>query len=213
MDIQKLIEIGGNEWKTDDGTKHRIYFNDIPALYGLTMAYYNTGNISSAWMDGEKISNYKAKNIISGLPNSFYFDVIVGDWQSQYIDAGVRSELIEIIEKRMTAEDDQENEIGGDYPDFEECLSELSEKYEDETGLDARRGSERVKAAHDFMEKSNVHLSRVTFIEDVTLMENGPFSFKRQGHVFNNMVLVGYTSKRSGYKNVVVMEIEGFKNA
>jgi hypothetical protein len=65
-DLQKdMILAGGKEWTS--GAKHRIYFNDLHTWYGLTGETYNTGNISYAELDGEKISNSRARKIISEL--------------------------------------------------------------------------------------------------------------------------------------------------
>lgn len=61
MDIEKLKKIGGSEWIKNE--HHRIYFNNLPELFGLTCSYYKTGNIFSATLDGEKISNGRAREI------------------------------------------------------------------------------------------------------------------------------------------------------
>jgi hypothetical protein len=63
--LESLLAIGGKEWQSGD--KHRVYFNDLAKRYGLDLNFYGTGNISSASLDGEKISNSKAKKIDSYL--------------------------------------------------------------------------------------------------------------------------------------------------
>jgi hypothetical protein len=63
--VEKLTAAGGSEWESGDN--HRVYFNDLPELYGLQAERYGTGNISSAKLDGQKISNSKARKIESGL--------------------------------------------------------------------------------------------------------------------------------------------------
>ena len=63
MNAQKLISIGGNEWR--GGPHHRIYFNDLPKLLGLRYETYGTGNIKSATLNGKGLSNSKAAKIIS----------------------------------------------------------------------------------------------------------------------------------------------------
>jgi len=50
----------GSEWNRDN--KHRIYF-DLRALYGLRTEHYKTGNISSATLRGEPISNGRARDL------------------------------------------------------------------------------------------------------------------------------------------------------
>lgn len=63
--IRALVEMGGNEWKKGD--YHRIYFNDLGSRLGLTVTRYNTGNISGARLDGERISNSEAGRILGRL--------------------------------------------------------------------------------------------------------------------------------------------------
>lgn len=57
----KLVNMGGKRW--EGGPHRRIY---LPlALSGLKISRYGTGNISSASLDGEKISNAKARELDS----------------------------------------------------------------------------------------------------------------------------------------------------
>jgi hypothetical protein len=65
MTEEKLTAIGGVKWEKYE--KKRIYFNDLEEWFGLECSRYNTGNISSATLDGEKISNSRAKEISSSL--------------------------------------------------------------------------------------------------------------------------------------------------
>lgn len=44
--------------------KKRAYFN-FESLIGLNLNYYGTGNISSASLNGEKISNSEARRLVS----------------------------------------------------------------------------------------------------------------------------------------------------
>lgn len=74
MTIEQLIAVGGAEWKKAD--KHRIYFNNLDAWVGLDCAYYNTGNISSARLNGDSISNSQARRIMSRLSDmKIWWDV------------------------------------------------------------------------------------------------------------------------------------------
>lgn len=71
---QKLESLGMTVWGEEHG-KARMYANDdsqFAAIFGLEIHRYGTGNISSASLRGEKISNGKAKKILS---NRVYFDL------------------------------------------------------------------------------------------------------------------------------------------
>lgn len=205
-EIEKLILAGGNEWKKDG--KHRIYFNDLNDLIGLEVYYYKSGNVSSAKLNGESISNSEARRIMSALGGSFYYDVTLGEWESTKWTTEYANDLIEAIENKISEIEDRKNEDVS-YPDFEDCLDELSEKYAEETGLSAKRGSERIACAHDFMKQKNVHIGRVQFVDDVNLMGNKEFQRKRMGHFSkeHQMLLTGYSSKRRGYSSAVFMKI------
>jgi hypothetical protein len=79
MNIEKMKKIGGKEWKVGD--YHRIYFNNLINIFGLECALYNTGNISSASINGKTISNTKAKEIITCLEfGKVWFDVNDGEF-------------------------------------------------------------------------------------------------------------------------------------
>jgi len=66
----KLLEIGGKEWKKKG---HRIYLN-MPVFerFGLHIERYNTGNISYAELDGEKMSNSAARKVLAQLDGAYY---------------------------------------------------------------------------------------------------------------------------------------------
>jgi hypothetical protein len=55
---QQIIAIGGRLWERD--TRRRVYLNDWPSLAGFEYSTYKTGNISSASLGGERLSNTKA---------------------------------------------------------------------------------------------------------------------------------------------------------
>jgi len=80
MDIQRLIGIGGSEWIKDG--YHRIYFNlDIMTeMIGLDLSFYKTGNIQSARLNGETISNSKAKGLLMSINGKFWYDVKNDKW-------------------------------------------------------------------------------------------------------------------------------------
>jgi len=65
LDPTVLLRIGGREWTAGD--KHRIYFNSLEALFGLDVSRYHTGNICGATLDGERLSNARAGEIVACL--------------------------------------------------------------------------------------------------------------------------------------------------
>lgn len=83
INIEKLKTIG-SEWIKGD--YHRIYINDLPELYGLSVNRYNTGNISSANLNGESISNTAANKIISRLDGKLYYDLNSGEFKWSYLN-------------------------------------------------------------------------------------------------------------------------------
>lgn len=54
----------------------RVYFNALEELFGLTISRYSSGNISSATLDGDSISNSDAKAFVA-ITNTgkFYYDL------------------------------------------------------------------------------------------------------------------------------------------
>lgn len=71
--IDALEGIGFNRW-TKYG-KDRLYITY--KVLGLEFDFYKTGNISSAKLDGEKISNYQANKLRGQLGQS-YIDIETG---------------------------------------------------------------------------------------------------------------------------------------
>ena len=91
--VDTMIELGGNEWKS--GEKHRIYFNNFAELAGLVVNRYNTGSISSAYLNGSKLSNSKTSKMLSG---KLYFDVNTNEFIAQsFMDETVVDMAIEKI--------------------------------------------------------------------------------------------------------------------
>lgn len=69
-----INEFGGNLW--EGGEHRRVYLNNALELAGLEVNRYGTGNISSARIDGKKISNAKAGEL-AGL--NVYWDCNAGE--------------------------------------------------------------------------------------------------------------------------------------
>ena len=106
LTMQALIQLGGREWHSNDGTKNRVYFGDLSGFYSpLEIVFYNTGNISFAQLDGDVISNSRARRILDGLGSiKLWWDM---DTQEFGFNADVWGEEAEIIVgeiKRRVAE-------------------------------------------------------------------------------------------------------------
>ncbi|MEU9703044.1 hypothetical protein [Streptomyces sp. NPDC047981] len=65
-----LTAIGGRRWQKNG--MDRIYFNNARDLLGLQVSHYKSGNISSAWLDDESISNSEAGRIAAATDKVFY---------------------------------------------------------------------------------------------------------------------------------------------
>jgi hypothetical protein len=70
----QITGIGGREWRKADDTL-RVYINaDVWApMVGLDVDHYNSGNISCATLDGQEISNGRARDIL-GCIDKVYWD-------------------------------------------------------------------------------------------------------------------------------------------
>lgn len=86
MEIEQLVQVGGKLW--EKGNMRRVYFNDLAEWYGLDCSYYNSGNISSARLDGEPISNSQARRIAGELAMAkFWYDLCEGTFYGRGLDA------------------------------------------------------------------------------------------------------------------------------
>jgi hypothetical protein len=84
LTLQELLEAGISARFWEKHGKRRIYLNDLPALYGLTCSYYGTGNVSSAKLDGEHISNSKARTLLADLDSmTVWWDCGARCWQGR----------------------------------------------------------------------------------------------------------------------------------
>lgn len=73
--VATMVAIGGNRWQRGD--KDRVYFNNIHQLMGLELSHYGTGNISSATLGGEHVSNTRAYKL-AGAIHKIWFDAADG---------------------------------------------------------------------------------------------------------------------------------------
>lgn len=87
--INELISMGGNRWTK--GNYDRIYFN--ADVLGVECDFYKSGNISSAWFKGEKISNSQARRYYGAKT---FVDVKTGEVHSDNAElADAARELIQ----------------------------------------------------------------------------------------------------------------------
>lgn len=70
--IDELVSLGFNRWTK--GNFDRLYIN--ASLLGLVCHYYKSGNISSAWFNGDEISNSEAYRMRSAKT---YIDIKTGN--------------------------------------------------------------------------------------------------------------------------------------
>ncbi len=100
----------GNRWQKYD--KDRVYFDveDVLHWLGYRWSYYNTGNVSSASLNGEKISNYSFNRTYASIEKVWY-DVSEGCYMF-YLDVVSRytpslSDTIDAIEKAAAVIEEQ----------------------------------------------------------------------------------------------------------
>lgn len=74
---EKLEDLGISAWERGD--MKRYYMNDdaFEAVFGLSIGRYKTGNISSARLNGESISNCKAYRLMG---QAVFFDAVRDGW-------------------------------------------------------------------------------------------------------------------------------------
>ena len=93
----RLYKSGLKKW-TGGGGQERYYVRNgkdgdaqLKDLFGVEVERYNTGNIKSCTIDGEPISNSKARNIVYSLQNGAYYNAVSGEWKG--IPEGVTPKL------------------------------------------------------------------------------------------------------------------------
>lgn len=67
--IEKLINAGASRWTKYE--RDRLYIKRLADLIGLSYTKYNTGNISSAELNGETISNSECNRILAALDKAY----------------------------------------------------------------------------------------------------------------------------------------------
>lgn len=94
--IEELIRVGGTRWQK--AGRDRVYFNGPATWYGLETNRYNSGNISTASLDGEKISNGKAHKICVDLGYAkIWYDAADSRFHASGIDHDSQAYLDKIV--------------------------------------------------------------------------------------------------------------------
>ena len=95
----KIIE-AGSLWEKYG--KRRVYFNDLANRVFSDLDHYNTGNISYAEIDGEKISNSRAKRIMADLQwGKIWYDIDAREFCSKGIHEDHVDRIVESIEDEI----------------------------------------------------------------------------------------------------------------
>ena len=93
MLLQNLIEDESNNlWEKYN--KRRLYL-DFAKIINLEVDRYNTGNISTAFLEGEKISNSKAYKYLQGKA---FIDLNTNTLDCQYM----HSDIIELLQDALS---------------------------------------------------------------------------------------------------------------
>lgn len=98
--IAALEKKGFNRWTK--GAMDRLYIN--PTYIGLELEYYKTGNVSAAYLNGERISNTRGREMKAA---KCYIDIATGKCVSSY---DVFVEAMEQILAETEAELDAQTE-------------------------------------------------------------------------------------------------------
>lgn len=96
--LAQLTALGGKLW--EKGSMRRVYFNDAHELIGLQYNTYGTGSISSATLNGEKISNSECKRILNRI-GKIYFDLTDNKIRGTYTEPSMLDEIAGIIRAKL----------------------------------------------------------------------------------------------------------------
>ena len=94
----RLISVGGKLWER--GSMKRIYFNSLYDFAEFSYNTYGTGNISSATISGDSISNNMARKIATKLDVSkVFYDCNENCFFSNVGDSDIESTIFSNIRK------------------------------------------------------------------------------------------------------------------
>ena len=77
---EKLEALGIYAWERGEMKRYYIKDDQLEAVFGLSIGRYNTGNISSASLNGEGISNSKAYKL---LGRGIWYDANTDSWMQK----------------------------------------------------------------------------------------------------------------------------------
>lgn len=77
---EKLEDLGIAAWERDGMKRYYINDDQLEAVFGLSVGRYKTGNISSASLNGEGISNSKAYKLIG---RGIWYDANTDSWMQK----------------------------------------------------------------------------------------------------------------------------------
>jgi hypothetical protein len=93
---EQLVAAGGKLWEKK-GIR-RIYFNGLADRVGLSVTRYGTGNVSSASLNGEGISNSKARAILIALEfGKVWYDLNTDKFETKGLDEWTEAIVASII--------------------------------------------------------------------------------------------------------------------
>jgi hypothetical protein len=96
----KALKQIGSEWQK--GSMHRIYFNDLASWYGLKLEYYGTGNVSAAYLDGNKISNNYGTQLDTAFRlGKVWYDVSSSKFLSRDLDERYTKKIVAAIKTHV----------------------------------------------------------------------------------------------------------------
>ena len=100
MIVDDLLVLGGARWRRGD--HDRVYMNDLERWSGLEVSRYGTGNISHARLDGERLSNTRARKLLARLDNGkLYYDINAGAWGWRDLSADTARGLVDRIRETV----------------------------------------------------------------------------------------------------------------
>lgn len=97
MTVENREQIG-KAWRAHDGSI-RYYVNDWQDMIGLEVNHYNTGNVSSVFFNGCRMSNNHYNKYISGT--KVWIDESDGVHVDYCEDDEIESAIIEAVGKRL----------------------------------------------------------------------------------------------------------------
>ncbi len=106
FDAQRLIQVGGKEWKRD--RRHRIYIENIASWYGLKWETASrTGALISATLDGEPVDLSVARDLLVRLKGiKIWYDLAKHEfqWRDAPDIRRIAERVVSALEKALPSE-------------------------------------------------------------------------------------------------------------